>query len=304
MIAALITGGLLGAALCFLAWTLIPSRTDHTVVLGRLDAARTRRPGGLRAAPSTPASGLAGLRRRSGTRLATLLDRHGIGLVQVRRDLAIQDKSFEDHLGGLLAVFTASLFGFLLLATLAVTAGIGPAGVTAIPLALILAAAITLSRHNAMRRRGAARRRQFRRAVEVFQDLVGSLLLAGTGLPEALPAAAGIGTEWPFRVLDQTLERSRAVGRPAWEELSRLGDRFGVDDLRDLAPALALVGEEGARVADTLFNRSSTMRRRDIADINGRAKERDVSMRIAIVGCGIGFMILLIYPLVVSFFSL
>lgn len=303
MIPAILAGGLFGAAVCFFAWTLIPGRADHTVVLARLDAARTRAPAVLAPAAAPPAHRRAALRRRAGGRVAQLLDRHGVGLTAVRRDLAMVDKSVEDHAGALLSVFAAALLALLILAGFALAAGAGPAAGAIVPLALLLAAAIATSRHAAMRRAASARRRQLRRAVEVYQDLVGGMLKGGSGMPEALPGAAAIGTAWPFRLLSQTLDRSRDLGTPAWTELSALGEHVGLDELRDLAPALALVGDEGALVADTLFQRASTMRRRDIADINGRAKERDTSMRVAIFLCGIGFLVLLMYPLITNFLT-
>jgi hypothetical protein len=127
-------------------------------------------------------------------------------------------------------------------------------------------------------------------------------VIGGTGLPEALPKAAAIGAGWPFRLLSDTLSTARDVSGPlaAAGELGRLGERIGIDELRDLSIALNLTGEQGARIAKTLIERAKTLRARDTADVQGRADERSASMDLPRVGIGFGFLIFVIYPLVAT----
>lgn len=308
MTAVVLAGALLGAALWFLAWTLIPARTDHTVTLARLDTARagtTRRPPIVRTtvgpqAPGSTTSQLQRLRLRCGTVAAAWLQRRGLALTRLRQNLALLDRSLDEHLGALLGVAVATFFGTLIAGGLLLRVGFPLPGEFLLPLTVVIAAAATAARHHDVATAAEQRRRQFRRALSAYLELVARSLMGGTGVPEALPAAANIGTGWPFRLVSETLDRARAIGTSAWGELGALGEHIGVDELRDLATALALVGQDGARIAATLVARASTLRRREIADIDGRAKERDTSMRMAMVVVSFGFLLFLLYPAVTN----
>lgn len=299
MIAMTLVGALFGAAVWFLAWTLAPGRTDHVVTLGRLDAARAGTTSTFHPDHSTTHStaGWGAWQRRGGQQLAQSLQRRGVQLARLGQDLTLLDRSFDDHLGALLGLFAATLFGSLVLAGCWLALGLVPIPASVLlPIAVLIAAVAAVARHHDVTRLAATRRRQFRRALSAYLELVARSLMGGTGVPEALPAAANIGEGWPFRLIAATLDRARAVGTSAWSELGALGERIGVDELRDLATALALVGQDGARIAATLIARASTLRRREIADIDGRAKERDTSMRVAMVCIFFGFLLFVLYP--------
>jgi hypothetical protein len=64
-----------------------------------------------------------------------------------------------------------------------------------------------------------------------------------------------------------------------------------------------LVEHDGARVRSTLSARAATMRRRELADAQGQAGERDQSMLMAQVVIGFGFVVFLGYPAVVNIMS-
>jgi hypothetical protein len=52
----------------------------------------------------------------------------------------------------------------------------------------------------------------------------------------------------------------------------------GVQELCDPAGSLTLVGDHGAKIRDTLSARASTLRRRQLADAEGKAGEADQSV--------------------------
>ena len=106
-------------------------------------------------------------------------------------------------------------------------------------------------------------------------------LAGGRGVPEALTAAASIGGGWPFARLRDTLAFARLHGLTPWAALGRLGDEVGINELRDLAAALALVADDGAKIRDSLAARAATLRRRELAEMEGRAGERSQSMLVA-----------------------
>jgi Flp pilus assembly protein TadB len=300
MITMTLTGAAAGAALCFLAWAVLPGRVNHAVTLGRIDAARAVAPGPIAAPRPVQAGWGESTKLRVGRRADTALRRRGLALTRLRQDLAIVDRTMEDHLGSVLAVFAGGLVGGLAAAWLLLAAGLPIPPVSVAPVAVLLGVMLAVARQADVKHGAERRRREFRRALSAYLDLVAMSLIGGTGLPEALPSAARVGRGWPFLLIGEALGRARALGRSAWAEFSDLGGQIGVDEFRDLAAALALVGEEGARISTTLIARASTLRRRDIADVEGRAKERDTSMRVAMVVISFGFLLFLLYPAVTN----
>ena len=67
---------------------------------------------------------------------------------------------------------------------------------------------------------------------------------------------------------------------------------------------MRLVEHDGARVRMTLSARAATMRRRELADAEGKAAERDVSMTVAQLVVVAGFLVFLAYPAVVNVLGL
>ena len=302
MIAAIFAGVAVGLSLCFLAWTLIPGRADNVAVLGRIEAARTARPWVTVQRPNADLDWLGKLKASAGARVAALLSRRDVEATSLRQDLAIVDREFEDFTGASVVGAVATFIGILLIGSLMLAVGVGIPGTVIAPVALILAVIIVFARVQDVHKLAEQRRREFRRALSAYFDLVAMSVIGGTGLPEALPSAAAVGKGWPFRLLSETLSRARDVSGPraAPAELGELGRRIGITELRDLATALSLTGEQGARIGKTLIDRAKTLRGRDTADVQGRAAERDSSLQIAEVGIGAGFLLFVVYPLVVS----
>jgi tight adherence protein C len=302
MIAAIIAGAAVGLSLCFLAWALIPGRADNVAVLGRIEAARKSRPWVSVQALSTPTDRLGKLKALAGARVTAVLSRRGVQATTLRQDLAMVDREFEDFAGGSLVGFVATFVGALLAGSLLLAVGVPVPATALFPAALVLAVVIVVARQHDVHKFAEERRREFRRGLSAYLDLVAMSVIGGTGLPEALPAAAAIGKGWPFRLLAETLDRARDMSGPlaAPTALGNLGRRIGISELRDLATALSLTGEQGARIGKTLIDRAKTLRDRDTADVQGRAAERDSSLQVAEVGIGAGFLLFVVYPLVVS----
>ena len=66
--------------------------------------------------------------------------------------------------------------------------------------------------------------------------------------------------------------------------------------MRDLSAALALVAEDGAKIRESLGARASSMRRRELADAEGKAGENSESMLVAQLVIAMGFIVFLVYP--------
>lgn len=304
MIAMAMVGACLGAVLFAMIWRLASPRPSALVQLGQFDATHSQptrpghQPGPDRSAGGT---GSAGTLDRAGAWLTAELARRGITFTTLRQDLSLTGNTVEWALGRKLLAGTA---GFLLVAVTAValqvtTAWSPPSGVTVV---LALGAGIGCSFLTDLeaRRHAAARRQEFRRALSAYLDLV-ALEMAGSAAPaEALPNAARVGAGWPMALLRDTLWRANLSGVDQWDALTVLGERIGVTELRDLGTLVRLVGRDGARVRQTLTARAATMRRRELAEAEGLAGQKDQSMRLAQVLIGFGFIVFISYPAIVA----
>lgn len=318
MTAAIVVFAGLGAALTALIALLIPHRPGLLVAVGRLDAARTAP---ARTAPARDDAGHLSRQAQLG-----LMTRARLGhLVRPGRspngpagqrdagqrdaghrdaDLAVAGIAEELLLGRMVLV---GLAGFCFLPALALV--LAPAGV-ALPATVLvigtpaIGAGFAWLPRIALRREAEVRRREFRRALSCYLDLVAMSLAGGRGAPQALPEAAALSEGWAFRMIADALATARLSGAGPWRGLGELGDRIGVGELRELAGALALVGDHGARVRDTLSARAATLRRRALTDAEGQAAQADQAMGIAQVLLAFGFLILVAYPALAAVLAL
>ena len=111
-------------------------------------------------------------------------------------------------------------------------------------------------------------------------------------------AAGDIGTGWAFWRIRDALTSARITGQTPWQALGALGDEVRIDELRDLAAALSLVAEDGAKVRESLVARAASLRRRELSDLQGQAGERSQSMLVAQLLLCAGFLLFLVFPVV------
>lgn len=236
---------------------------------------------------------------RLGHRVQDALDATGVRLpAQVLRDLDLVGRSREAHLATSVLAGAAGFAVPLVLLGLGALAlpalGGGVPFWVAVTVGLVAAGIPTL----AVTSTAAGRRRAFRHVIGSFLDLVSMNLSGGRGIPEALRSAASISDGWAMVRIRDTLERARLRGVTPWVALGELGSDTGVDELRDLAAALALVADDGAKIRRSLAARATSLRRRELADTEGRAQARSQSMLVAQLLLAVGFLIFLIYPAV------
>lgn len=236
--------------------------------------------------------------RRLGDRLEVLAAERGWRLGRVRRDLAIMNRT----LGGFLAAKV--LYGLLLLLLAPVLWSVLRVAGIPLPPAIPAVGALVLGLFGffvpdlALRGEAERRRTEFRRVVGIFLDLVAMNLAGGRGLPEALLTASTISEHWALVRIRQALANARLFGTTPWAALGTLGDGIGVEELRDLSAALVLAADDGAKIRQSLSARAATLRRRELADVEGEAGENSQSMLVAQLVICMAFMIFLAYPAV------
>ncbi|HEX9357706.1 MAG TPA: type II secretion system F family protein [Streptosporangiaceae bacterium] len=295
MSAVLAMGALAGLGLFLLIVALVPRRLSLARRIAALDEVR---PPVGRAVRQVVDERESELSRRLGRALAAFCAEQGWQFPSLRANLSLIGKSFENYLATKVLL---ALLGFLagpvfLLAVSA--AGFHVSLVVPVWFGAALAAVFFFLPDLEVKQKADARRRDFRHAIGAFLDLVSMNLSGGRGVPEALMAASEIGSGWALWRIRDALANARISGQTPWQALGMLGDEVRVEELRDLAAALSLVADDGAKVRESLSARAASLRRRELADLEGQAGEKSQSMLVAQMLLCAGFLIFLTYPVV------
>jgi hypothetical protein len=280
----IVLGGVLGLGVFVLVSELLPAGPRVTAALARL--------GEQGAAAGTPA-GSGPVAHRMGRALSGAAP----WLPVPSADLALLNQDPAAWLAskvtcGLLGVATPVLLGALLaLGGHPVTWTVPAGGALALGVALFFAPDL-VTRVNATEKRY-----DFRHALSSYLDLVGLERGAGAGPTEALEAAAEIGGGWAFQRIGAALDAARRVGGAPWAALAELAAETGVPELADLADIAEVAGQEGARILDTLAARAASMRAQQLSADRAKAGARGTTMVVPIALLAVGFLILLIFPI-------
>jgi tight adherence protein C len=293
--------GLVGAAIGVLLFTVIyrwtPHRTRALVELARFDA-HYHNATSTATPPLSLRSGGRDVVAWLGGHVARLAARHGISTAKLRQDAALTGRPVDTILGRkVLAAVAGFLAGLAVMVALQAHGAAVPIGTPLLAAGLCAVTGFGLA-DAGMRAEARARRRDFRRALADYLDLV-SLKMAGLAAAEqALVDAARLSDQWPMTLVLQTLDRARLAGPSAnnWEALAALGQRIGVDELRELGGLVKLVADDGAQVRATLSARAASMRRHELADAEGADAEKEQSMRLAQMLIVAGFLVFIGYP--------
>lgn len=298
MTGVLIAGAVAGLGVLALSLILAPPRINPAAALVQLDAARGRaQRQRLTVARLDPGRISESAKLRDlGDRMRMGLDKLGIEMGGVRSDLSLLGRTFENHLAVSVLVAVGGFVTPIVLQVVFAALGVGLPPFFAFSFGVILAAVGAVLPTAFVKSKAGDRRRDFRHVIGAFLDLVAMNLAGGRGVPEALETAAEISDGWAMVRIRDTLLSARLHGVTPWSALGELGEEIRIDELRDLAASLALVAEDGAKVRESLTARATSMRKRELADSEGRAGEQSQSMLVAQLLLCVGFLIFLIYP--------
>jgi tight adherence protein C len=238
------------------------------------------------------------LGRTVGTSLARLARSLGLRLDSLERDLNLVGRPIEQHMAqkALLAVFGFALP--MLLAVFWTVLDFGPSFALPAGGGVALGTFFFFVPDLSLRSEADARRKEFRRALGSFLDLVVISLAGGAGVESALRDAAGIGRGWAFLQLHNALEVTALTGETPWAALARLGDEVGVDELAELSASVSLAGKEGARVRDSLAVKAESLRDHAQAEAEADAEATTERMALPLVLLFFGFLLLIGFPAV------
>ncbi|SEG32607.1 Type II secretion system (T2SS), protein F [Actinacidiphila yanglinensis] len=296
---ACLVGGVLGLGIFALIRALTPSRRSAVSTIAQIDA--------LRATGATTGSETVvkaeGWRAQIGQRVAAFYLQQGWEQRSLRADLAVLDRSWEAFLATKTVLAAAGVvFGPALFAVGA-EVGFGISPIIPVWLAVLFGVVFFLLPDVEVRRDAAVKRKDLRRVIGAYLDLVSMNLAGGRGLPEALMAAAEISDGWALMRIRNCLADARITGTSQWVALGRLGDELGIEELQDLGVTLALVADDGAKIRESLASRAETMRHRELSEIEGEAGEQSQSMLVAQMLLAAGFLVFLIFPAAMRVFQ-
>ena len=293
MILQLFAGAVTGLGVLLLVYVLVRPRPGISATLARIDAGRrSHSPATASAAGARNDGRLDRMRLSLGERIEAEAAARGWTFTRTRADLAVMNRTFAAHMG---TKVLCGLFGLIWFPLILLVVGIGGTSAPAI-VGLVCGAIFFFLPDLQLHREAEKRRRDFRHVMGSFLDLVAMNLAGGRGLPEALMAASSIGEHWAMIRIRQALSNARIVGTTPWEGIAQLGRDLGIEELRDLASALALAGDEGAKIRASLMARAESLRRKELADVEGSAGESSQSMLLAQMLLALAFLIFLIYP--------
>ncbi|MEU7832152.1 MULTISPECIES: type II secretion system F family protein [unclassified Nonomuraea] len=298
MVEGVLAGCVLGLGLFLLLRALFPARPGLVSRLLAIEAVREDADA-PRIQLALPDEEVSAFRRGLGVRLARLYQARGWEVRSVKADLALVGRSFEGYLATKALLASAGLLAFPVLLGWLVLMEWGTSLTIPFWSAVLVSLVFFFLPDVQVRRDAAAKRRDFRHVVGAFLDLVSMNLAGGRGVPEALMMAVSVSGDqpnWAMSRIREALAGARIVGITPWQALGQLGEEINVDELRDLSAALGLVADDGAKVRASLTARAATLRRRELAEIEGRAGERSQSMLVAQLLLCAGFVIFLSYP--------
>jgi Flp pilus assembly protein TadB len=173
---------------------------------------------------------------------------------------------------------------------------------SAMPLPILLMASAALAVIGFMlpilqlRSRAKVKRREIRTSLSAYLDLVSIMLAGGAGIESALVAASRVGDGRTFRLIADALDVARATRHSPWVVLANEGERIGIEELPELAATVKLGGEQGARMTASLVAKASSMRAKQLAEVEADANAATERMGLPMVLLFMGFLVLLGYP--------
>jgi Flp pilus assembly protein TadB len=227
---------------------------------------------------------------------ARLLDSTGVGDTgRLRDQLRVLDRSLERHcyekvLGAVAGFSLPVITGVVLVA-----GGVRPPVVLMLLVSVLVAAAGFVYPDLLLADRVAKRRRAFRHALSSYLDLVTIMMAGGAGLRSALEGAADAGDGWAFAEIRGALRRAETSRRSIWEVFEELSAELGVDELRELSASIALAGESGAKIKDSLSAKADAMRAAQAAQLEAEAESQTEKMIVPVVVLIVGLVLFIGY---------
>jgi Flp pilus assembly protein TadB len=145
----------------------------------------------------------------------------------------------------------------------------------------------------------ARRRREFRRTVTDFVQLVAVGLTTDQSVEEAVQFALGVGDSDLFELLHDELATAPLRGVPLWEALDQLGRTFDQRELCEFAGSIERQGTQGVSITDTVNSLATAMRAKALDELERDADRANANLSGPTIGFVVATMVFLAFPLAV-----
>ena len=145
----------------------------------------------------------------------------------------------------------------------------------------------------------ARRRREFRRTVTDFVQLVAVGLTTDQSVEDAVQFALGIGDSDLFDLVRDELATAPLRGVPLWEAIDQLGRTFHQRELCEFAASIERQGTQGVSIVDTVNTLATAMRAKALDDLERDADRANANLSGPTIGFVVATMVFLAFPLAV-----
>lgn len=143
-------------------------------------------------------------------------------------------------------------------------------------------------------------RADFTYALAAWLDVTVIGLAGGAGIEQAISQAAAAGHGQAHTRLRHAIDTAQATRVPLWQPLTDLAAHLNIPALAELAAALRLAGDEGARIRASLTARATTLRLRQLTAAEADANAATERMSLPVVLLLLAFLLLIGYPAVTA----
>jgi Flp pilus assembly protein TadB len=147
--------------------------------------------------------------------------------------------------------------------------------------------------------RVARRRREFRRTVNDFVQLVAVGLTTDQSVDEAVHFALSVGDSDVFEALRSELASAPIRGVPLWEALDHLGRWYQQRELCELATSIERQGTQGVSITDTVNSLATAMRDATLDDLEREADKVNANLAGPTIAFVVTTIVFLAYPLAI-----
>ncbi|WP_420451661.1 hypothetical protein [Ilumatobacter sp.] len=149
-----------------------------------------------------------------------------------------------------------------------------------------------------VRARAERRRRELRRVVNDFVQLLAVALTTNRSVEDAIDFAADAGDGDGFDLLRRTVETARPMGITVWDALAAMSQTYDLPELRGLTTSLQRQAGVGVSVAATVRTEAAAMRARQLDELTDRADAANANLSLPTMGMVFGMVAFLAYPVV------
>ncbi|WP_034088323.1 type II secretion system F family protein [Streptacidiphilus albus] len=303
MILDLLLGGGFGLGL----WALWNALRPHRPTLAEKLAHGDRGPVLPAASPvSAPfvgerdGDGTAGWAHRLGRPMAPLLAAAGLPGRRLAGDLRALDVPVERHLAEMAAAAAVGLTAPLLAGLALAANGRSLGWLVPVWAALLMGVGGLFVPGVDVRHRAAVLRADARYALSLFLGTAVIALSGGAGVQQALAQAAEAGHGQAFAEFRHAITEAQITHTAPWGPLGRLGQRWGIGELDELASAIQLAGSEGAKVTASLTVKAESLRAHLLADSEAKAGAATEQMSLPVALLFAAFLVFVCYPAITN----